>query len=147
MVIPELIHATYILTAGVSFSCRTLRFTVRTNAFIRPNHRECVVRRTTPVDRRARLVSYCISLLAELYYTYVFHAYSPRSACVAIVRSLYSCWVTPDNLLTSARTDSFESDGAATFECLPYQLSTVRYVRPMALTGNGESGFDSGEAA
>ena len=49
MVIPELIHATYILTAGVSFSCRTLRITVRTNAFIRPNHRECVVRRTTPV--------------------------------------------------------------------------------------------------
>ena len=71
-----------------------------------------------------------------------------RSACVTFVRSLFSRWVTPDNLFDK-RTYRilFESDGAATFECLPYQLSTVRYVRPMALTGNGESGFDSGEAA
>lgn len=54
--------------------------------------------------------------------------------------------VTLDNL--DERTySSSERDGAATFECLPYQLSTVRYARPMALTGNGESGFDSGEAA
>ena len=48
--------------------------------------------------------------------------------------------------MPSARTD-FVSDGAATFECLPYQLSIARYTRPVALTGNGESGFDSGEAA
>ena len=56
--------------------------------------------------------------------------------------------VTLDNLCFDERTyPSVEWDGAATFECLPYQLSTVRYMRPMALTGNGESEFDSGEAA
>ena len=59
--------------------------------------------------------------------------------------------VTLDNQLTYAKR-TYPSlagawDGAATFECLPYQLSIARYTRPMALTGNGESGFDSGEAA
>ena len=37
--------------------------------------------------------------------------------------------------------------GGASFKFLPYQLSIVRYWRTMALTGNGESGFDSGEGA
>jgi len=62
------------------------------------------------------------------------------------------CVVTLDNYkghcpCWRAHVPLSERDGAATFECLPYQLSIVRYVRPMALTGNGESGFDSGEAA
>ncbi len=54
--------------------------------------------------------------------------------------------VTLDNYLDE-RTYLFKQNGAASFECLPYQPSIARYVRTMALTGNGESGFDSGEAA
>ena len=64
---------------------------------------------------------------------------------LGIVQALTRLMVTLDNLFDK-RTYSFR-DGAATFECLPYQLSTVRYARTMALTGNGESEFDSGEAA
>ena len=45
------------------------------------------------------------------------------------------------------RTYPLTWDGAATFECLPYQLCIVSYVLTMALTGNGESELDSGEAA
>ena len=37
--------------------------------------------------------------------------------------------------------------GAVSFKCLPYQLSIVGYTPTMAVTGNGESGFDSGEGA
>ena len=37
--------------------------------------------------------------------------------------------------------------GDVSFECLPYQLSMVVYVTTMVTTGNGESGFDSGEGA
>ena len=33
------------------------------------------------------------------------------------------------------------------FKCLPYQLSMVRAMPTMVVTGNGESGFDSGEGA
>ena len=33
------------------------------------------------------------------------------------------------------------------FEFLTYQLPTVRYWLPVAMTGNGELGFDSGEGA
>jgi hypothetical protein len=33
------------------------------------------------------------------------------------------------------------------FECLPHQLSTVAYLVTVVVTGNGESGFDSGEGA
>ena len=32
-------------------------------------------------------------------------------------------------------------------ECLPYQLSMVGYAPTMVVTGDGESGFDSGEGA
>ena len=35
----------------------------------------------------------------------------------------------------------------ASFKFLPYQLSMVVYWTTMALTGNGELGFDSGEGA
>lgn len=33
------------------------------------------------------------------------------------------------------------------FEGVPYQLSTVSQLGTVVLTGNGESGFDSGEGA
>ena len=37
--------------------------------------------------------------------------------------------------------------GAGSFEVLTYQLSTVGYWPTVAVTGNGELGFDSGEGA
>ncbi len=39
------------------------------------------------------------------------------------------------------------STGGASFKCLPYQLSMVGSAPTMVVTGNGESGFDSGEGA
>ena len=40
-----------------------------------------------------------------------------------------------------------DNDIAVSFKCLPYQLSMVRDMPTMVVTGNGESGFDSGEGA
>ena len=37
--------------------------------------------------------------------------------------------------------------GYVSFEGVPYQLSTVTQLITVVLTGNGESGFDSGEGA
>ena len=37
--------------------------------------------------------------------------------------------------------------GDVSFKCLTYQLSMVRDLPTMIVTGNGESGFDSGEGA
>jgi hypothetical protein len=51
--------------------------------------------------------------------------------------------VTLNNLGLIARPRA----GDASFKCLPYQLSMVRAMRTMVLTGDGESGFDSGEGA
>jgi hypothetical protein len=53
------------------------------------------------------------------------------------------------NVLT---LDNFEPTawpcaGGASFKFLPYQLSMVRDMPTMVVTGNGESGFDSGEGA
>ena len=39
------------------------------------------------------------------------------------------------------------SSGARSFKFLTYQLPTVGYWPTVALTGNGELGFDSGEGA
>ena len=39
------------------------------------------------------------------------------------------------------------SAGYVSFEGVPYQLSTVTQLLTVVLTGNGESGFDSGEGA
>lgn len=50
--------------------------------------------------------------------------------------------VTLDNF-----ADRTPSGGDASFKCLPYQLSMVGYAPTMVVTGNGESGFDSGEGA
>ena len=51
--------------------------------------------------------------------------------------------VTLDNFVLIARP----SAGDVSFKCLPYQLSMVRAMPTMVFTGNGESGFDSGEGA
>ena len=37
--------------------------------------------------------------------------------------------------------------GDVSFKCPPYQLSMVGDLPTMVVTGNGESGFDSGEGA
>ena len=51
--------------------------------------------------------------------------------------------VTLDNFVRIARPRA----GDVSFKCLPYQLSMVRDMPTMVFTGNGESGFDSGEGA
>ena len=45
------------------------------------------------------------------------------------------------------RMKRIASAGDASIQFLPYQLSMVVYWTTMALTGNGELGFDSGEGA
>ncbi len=52
------------------------------------------------------------------------------------------CVVIHNNLANRMGTASDKS-----FKFLPYQLSMVAYWTTMALTGNGELGFDSGEGA
>lgn len=52
--------------------------------------------------------------------------------------------VTLNNFVLIARS---YSTGDASFKCLPYQLSMVGSAPTMVVTGNGESGFDSGEGA
>ena len=53
------------------------------------------------------------------------------------------CVVTLDNFVLIA----WPRAGDVSFKCLPYQLSMVGYAPTMVVTGNGESGFDSGEGA
>ena len=45
------------------------------------------------------------------------------------------------------RTNRMTSVGDESFKFLPYQLPTVGYSPTVAMTGNGELGFDSGEGA
>ena len=45
------------------------------------------------------------------------------------------------------RTKHMAPAGAKSYEFLTYQLSTVGYWPTVAMTGNGELGFDSGEGA
>ena len=51
--------------------------------------------------------------------------------------------VTLDNFVLIA----WPRAGDVSFKCLPYQLSMVSDMPTMVVTGNGESGFDSGEGA
>ena len=51
--------------------------------------------------------------------------------------------MTLDNFVPIARSRT----GDASFKCLPYQLSKVGDLLTLIVTGNGESGFDSGEGA
>ena len=50
-------------------------------------------------------------------------------------------------VIHSNRTNRIASAGDKSFKFLTYQLSTVGYWPTVALTGNGELGFDSGEGA
>ena len=45
------------------------------------------------------------------------------------------------------KSNRMASAGAVSFKFLTYQLSTVGYWPTVAMTGNGELGFDSGEGA
>lgn len=55
---------------------------------------------------------------------------------------LHGCWMIHNKLVNRMAT---AGDGSLKF--LTYQLSTVGYWPTVALTGNGELGFDSGEGA
>ena len=48
-------------------------------------------------------------------------------------------------MIHSNLADRYDFGRDASFKFLPYQLSMVVYWTTMALTGNGELGFDSGE--
>ena len=50
-------------------------------------------------------------------------------------------------VIHNKRTDRMASAGDASFKFLTYQLPTVGYWPTVAMTGNGELGFDSGEGA
>ena len=54
----------------------------------------------------------------------------------------FGAWVSHSNL-----SDRMAPAGDRSFKFLPYQLLMVGYWPTMALTGNGELGFDSGEGA
>ena len=55
-----------------------------------------------------------------------------------------SAW---NDVIDSNQTDCTASAGSAPFEFLTYQLPTVWSWLTVAMTGNGELGFDSGEGA
>jgi hypothetical protein len=65
-----------------------------------------------------------------------------QNQSVAGLSSSYNL-VTLNNFTLIARSRT----GDASFKCLPYQLSMVGSAPTMVVTGNGESGFDSGEGA
>ena len=50
-------------------------------------------------------------------------------------------------MIHNKRTERMACAGAVSFKFLTYQLSTVGYWPTVAVTGNGELGFDSGEGA
>ena len=52
-----------------------------------------------------------------------------------------------DRMTHNKQTDRVACADDASFKFLTYQLSTVGYWPTVALTGNGELGFDSGEGA
>lgn len=71
------------------------------------------------------------------------HLSDPKPMRGLPVRGTPAALVTLDNLEPIAGPRG----GDVSFECLPYQLSMVLSVPTMVTTGNGESGFDSGEGA
>ena len=50
-------------------------------------------------------------------------------------------------MIHNKRTERMACADAISFKFLTYQLPTVRYWPTVAMTGNGELGFDSGEGA
>ena len=57
-------------------------------------------------------------------------------------QTLSGLWVSLGN-----NSNLVASASGASYKCLTYQLSTVGYWPTVAMTGNGELGFDSGEGA
>ena len=51
------------------------------------------------------------------------------------------------HIVPGPRTNRMASAGDRSFKLLTYQLPTVGYWPTVAMTGNGELGFDSGEGA
>ena len=76
------------------------------------------------------------------------HAQIPdfkEGLCLLDKEPIYS---TSSHLVThSNRTNRKDLSGDRSFKFLTYQLSTVGYWPTVAVTGNGELGFDSGEGA
>ena len=72
---------------------------------------------------------------------------SRRRAFIRNKTSPASAGNTGELWITQPIARSLHRRGDGSFECLPYQLSMVRYAPTMVVTGNGESGFDSGEGA
>ena len=68
---------------------------------------------------------------------------SNREVRLLLLEQKLTFLVTLDNFVPIARSRT----GDVSFKCLPYQLSMVGYMPTMVVTGNGESGFDSGEGA
>ena len=64
--------------------------------------------------------------------------------CLLDTEPTQACLVTVDSRYPSG---SHGLSGDKTFKFLTYQLPTVGYWPTVALTGNGELGFDSGEGA
>ena len=73
------------------------------------------------------------------------HAYKPDFGRVVLIGYYTICLRTV--LLTHHTSRIACHRGDVSSEFLTYQLSTVGYLPTVALTGNGELGFDSGEGA
>ena len=73
------------------------------------------------------------------------HAYRPDFGRVVLIGYYISCLRIVMLTHNTSRIACFGGDMSSEF--LTYQLSTVGYLPTVALTGNGELGFDSGEGA
>ena len=76
------------------------------------------------------------------------HALKPNFAEGSCLLDTEPTQVTPGLLVIhNNRTNRMASAGDVSFKFLTYQLPTVGYWPTVAMTGNGELGFDSGEGA
>ena len=76
------------------------------------------------------------------------HAQIPDSReglCLLDKEPIYS--LSSHLVIHNNRTNRKDLSGDRSFKFLTYQLSTVGYWPTVAVTGNGELGFDSGEGA
>ena len=76
------------------------------------------------------------------------HAYQPNSSEGLCLLGTEPTQALPDPLVINDKEmNCTASAGDGSFKFLTYQLSTVGYWLTVAMTGNGELGFDSGEGA
>ena len=69
-----------------------------------------------------------------------------REGCVYLLQNLFQAL--PGRLVIhDTLMDCVASAGDDSFKLLTYQLPTVGYWPTLAMTGNGELGFDTGEGA